>query len=243
MDMGDSFKEERQKLAKMTFAQKIDHIWTYYKFWFLVIAMAVIVGISFINAQLKYNPDAMNFIVCDAYADDLDTVYTTLNSDFKDYLEYAPEDDDLISIDDTISFSSDKSDQMASLVLQKFLAVVISGGADVMLSPASAIEYYGAQGIFADLEEVLDPELFKELKEKDMLFTATYIPTEEEAAEGEVEKTWTVGIRLPEDNYFSKQGMHMDDMALAVFVSGDRQTLGLQLVDMILGRPNSELEE
>lgn len=242
MDMGSSFKEEREKLAKMTFGKKIDHIWTYYKFWFLVIALALIICISFIKAQVQYNPDAMNFIICDAYAEEIDTIYADVNSDFKNYLGYAQDEDDPISIDDTISFSSDSSDQMAALILQKFVALVVSGGADIMLAPASAIEYYGAQGVYADLEDVLDPAFFNELKEKDMLFTATYIPTEEERAEGEVEETWTVGIKLPEDNYFSEKGIILDDMALGVFISGKQQDLGLQLIDMVFGRPNLELE-
>ncbi len=241
--MANSFKEEREKLAKMTFGKKIDHIWTYYKFWFLVIALVIIIGTSFINAQIKYNPDAMTFVICDAYGEEVDSIYDSINADFKDYLDYAPEEDDPVSIDDTISFSSDSSDQMAALVLQKFMALVISGGADVMLSPASAIEYYGAQGVFADLEDVLDPEFFNELKAKDMLFTATYIPTEDERAEGEVEETWTVGIKLPQDNYFTEKGLILENMALGVFINGSHQDLGLQLIDMVFERPNLELEE
>ena len=53
-----------------------------------------------------------------------------------------------------------------------------------MVGPASAIEYYGAQNMFSDLEEVLPQDLFEQLKEEGVLFETTYTPTEEEMADG-----------------------------------------------------------
>ena len=105
-----------------------------------------------------------------------------------------------------------------------------------MVGPASAIEYYGAQNMFSDLEEVLPQDLFEQLKEEGVLFETTYTPTEEEMADGAVERTFYCGIRLDNVSYFQEKGIMLEDMAIGVIISGNHQDLALDFINMLFGR-------
>lgn len=241
--MANPFKGDKEKLAKMNFRQKVDYIWTYYKFGILVSILVIILVASFIHAQLIYNPDAMTMVLCDTYSEDPTGSYDAVNADFRAYLGLTEEDKDPISFDDTISFSADTGDQTSAVMLQKLMALVMSGGADLMVAPESAIVYYGAQQMFANLEEVLPADLFEELKSRDLLFTTTYIPTDEEREEGIEEETFYCGIRVEGLDYFQGKGVQLENMAVGVVISGEHQSLGLQFIDMLFGRPAEVVEE
>lgn len=234
--MANPFKGDKEKLAKMNFRQKVDYIWTYYKFGILVSILVIILAASFIHAQLIYNPDAMTLVLCDTYSEDPTTAYDEINLDFKNYLGLTDEDKDPISFDDTISFSADTGDQTSAIMLQKLMALVMSGGADLMVAPESGIVYYGAQQMFANLEEVLPADLFEELKAKDLLFETTYVPTDDEREDGIEEETFYCGIRLDGIDYFKDKGVLLENMAVGVVISGEHQSLGLQFIDMLFGR-------
>ncbi|MBB5262921.1 hypothetical protein HNP82_000015 [Catenibacillus scindens] len=234
--MSNAFKEEREKLSKMNFRQKVDYIWTYYKFWMLIFAVCILVVAAFVQAQLAYNPDAMTMLMCDTYCEDTHTAYQSINDDFREYIALYEEEKDPISFDDTISFSARNSDASYAAMLQKLMALVLSGGADLMVGPASAIEYYGAQNMFSDLEEVLPQDLFEQLKEEGVLFETTYTPTEEEMADGAVERTFYCGIRLDNVSYFQEKGIMLEDMAIGVIISGNHQDLALDFINMLFGR-------
>lgn len=234
--MTNPFKGDKEKLAKMNFRQKVDYIWTYYKFWMLITVVVIAVVAAFIQAQLAYNPDAMTLILCDTYCEDTQTAYDSINTDFSEFIQLSEGDKDPISFDDTISFSINNSDYTASAMLQKLMALVMSGGADLMIAPESAIVYYGAQNMYSDLSEVLPEDLFEELKEQNLLFETTYVPTEDEIEDGATEKTFYCGIRLDELDYFEDNGILLDDMACGIIVSGKHQDLALDFINMLFGR-------
>ncbi|MBS5523329.1 MAG: hypothetical protein KHX56_13805 [Clostridiales bacterium] len=234
--MTNPFKGDKEKLAKMKFRQKVDYIWTYYKFWMLVTAVIIAVVAAFIQAQLAYNPDAMTLILCDTYCEDTQTAYTSVNEDFSKFIALDEGDKEPISFDDTISFSINNSDYTAGVMLQKLMALVMSGGADLMVAPESAIVYYGAQNMYSDLSEVLPQDLFEELKAQDLLFETTYVPTEDEIAEGAAEETFYCGIRLDGLDYFKDKGILLDDMACGIIISGKHQELALDFINMLFGR-------
>ena len=60
--MTNPFKGDKEKLAKMNFRQKVDYIWTYYKFGFFIFVLAAVIIGSFIHAQIIYNPDAITLL-------------------------------------------------------------------------------------------------------------------------------------------------------------------------------------
>ncbi len=241
--MANPFKGDKEKLAKMNFRQKVDYIWTYYRFWIVVTVIVIIVVGAFIQAQLAYNPDAMNMLLCDTYCEDTETAYASINDDFREFIQLPDGEKDPISFDDTISFSADNSDYTAGVMLQKLMALVISGDADLMIAPESAIVYYGAQNMFSDLSEVLPEDFFNELKEQDLLFETTYVPTEDEIKDGAVEKTFYCGIRLDELDYFKDKNISLEDMSCGVIISGDHQDSALDFLNMLFGRESVMADE
>ena len=234
--MTNPFKGDKEKLAKMNFRQKVDYIWTYYRFWMLVFAVIIVIAAAFIQAQIAYNPDAMTLLFCDTYCEDPQTAYDSINTEFSQFIALDEDDKEPISFDDTISFSVNNSDYTAGVMLQKLMALVMSGGADLMIAPESGIVYYGAQNMYSDLSEVLPEDLFEELKAADLLFETTYVPTEDEIAEGATERTFYCGIRLDGLDYFTDKGILLEDMACGVIISGKHQDLALDFINMLFGR-------
>ena len=234
--MTNPFKGDKEKLAAMNFRQKVDYIWTYYRFGMLIVAVIIVIAVAFIQAQLAYNPDAMTLLLCDTYCEDTSTAYDSINEDFSRFIALEEGDKAPISFDDTISFSADNSETTSGAMIQKLMALVISGGADLMIAPESAIVYYGAQNMYSDLSEVLPSDLFEELKAKDLLFETTYVPTEDEIADGATEKTFYCGIRLSQTDYFKDKGIILEDMACGLIISGKHQDLALDFINMLLGR-------
>ena len=80
--MVNPFKGDKEKLAQMNFRQKVDYIWTYYKFWIIAIIIVIAFVVAFIQAQLAYNPNAMTILMCDSYCNDSETAYSSMNQEF-----------------------------------------------------------------------------------------------------------------------------------------------------------------
>ena len=136
---------------------------------------------------------------------------------------------------DTFFFTTQSSNSNSAAMAQKFLALVISGEADLMVAPKEAIDYYGSQNMFSDLSKVLPEDLFNYLKNQGLLFEVTYTPTEDEIEDGASEETYYGGIRLDGIDYFSEKGITVDNMCAAVFYSGDHQSMAVDFLNMVFG--------
>lgn len=139
--MTNPFKGDKEKLAKMNFRQKVDYIWTYYKFGFFIFVLAAVIIGSFIHAQIIYNPDAITLLLCDTYSEDSQASYDYLNQAFKNHLGLAEDDKDPLSVDDTISLKASGDSQNTAVMIQKLVAVIASGGADLMVLPEDGVAY------------------------------------------------------------------------------------------------------
>lgn len=233
--MVNPFKGDKEKLAKMTFGKKIDYIWTYYRFWIITAIIVIALVAAFIQAQLAYNPNAMTILLCDTYCEDTETAYTEMNTEFSQFIGLDADAKEPINVDDTFFFTTQSSSSGNAAMAQKFLALVISGEADLMFAPKEAIDYYGSQNMFADLSEVLPEDLFNYLESAGLLFEVTYTPTEDEMEDGAVEETYYGGIRLGDVDYFSEKGITMEDACVSVFYNGDHQSLAIDFLNMIFG--------
>lgn len=231
--MVNPFAGDKEKLKNMKFRQKVDYIWTYYKFWFLVIALIVIIVGSFIQAQLAYNPDAMTMVTCDVYYEDSEATFAKLNEQFSQYIGLDEGDKEPITFDNSISFSQDTDSQTASVMIQKFMALIMSGGADLIITTQEGIDYYAGQSVFANLEEVLPESLFNYLKEQDLLFTTTIVPTEDEAADGAVEETIYSGIHIDQCPLVLENNMYLENISAGIVISGKHQALAIEFLQMM----------
>ena len=233
--MVNPFKGDKEKLAQMNFRQKVDYIWTYYKFWIIAIIIVIAFVVAFIQAHLAYNPNAMTILMCDSYCNDSETAYSSMNQEFSQFIGLDEDAKEPINVDDTFFFTTQSSNSNSAAMAQKFLALVISGEADLMVAPKEAIDYYGSQNMFSDLSKVLPEDLFNYLKNQGLLFEVTYTPTEDEIEDGASEETYYGGIRLDGIDYFSEKGITVDNMCAAVFYSGDHQSMAVDFLNMVFG--------
>ncbi len=233
--MVNPFQGDKEKLAKMNFRQKVDYIWTYYKFWIITMVIIIAFVAAFIQAQLAYNPNAMTILISDSYCEDSEAAYTAMNEEFAQFIGLDEDAKEPINVDDTFYFTNQSSSSSSAVMAQKFLALVISGEADLMVAPQEAIDYYGSQNMFADLSEILSEDLFNYLESEGLLFEVTYTPTEDEIEDGAVEESYYGGIRLDSIDYFSEKGITIENMCAAVFYTGDHQSMAIDFLNMLFG--------
>ena len=231
--MTNPFKGDKEKLAKMNFRQKVDYIWTYYKFGFFIFVLAAVIIGSFIHAQIIYNPDAITLLLCDTYSEDSQASYDYLNQAFKNHLGLAEDDKDPLSVDDTISLKASGDSQNTAVMIQKLVAVIASGGADLMVLPEDGVAYYADQGYYADLQTVLPSGFFNYLKENDLIFEVTEtVSTDEETGE-KTQHTYYGGIRLEDNAYIKNAGIIQEKMSAGIVVSSKHMEQTLDFLFMI----------
>ena len=161
----------KESLAGMSFKQKIDHLWTYYK-WVLAVAAGVILLICIVVSSI------MNKSVTTLYSG------TIINVELSDVGE-AYLTDDLFSyfggvdkkekVDLTSSYYNDLSTTQdpegdAALVMS-VTAMVAAKELDYIIMDELSFDYYKKATIFASLEEVLSQELIDQFSDRIVYYT------------------------------------------------------------------------
>jgi len=235
--MKNPFKEDLEKLKKMpTFKQKYDYIWGYYKWGIVGIIVGIIIITSIITTTLSFNRNAITLIACDVQCMDTSKASQVLNDAFADYLGDEADDKEMITLDTSISFRDDLDAYNASIVQQKLTALVAAHTANMMIADREPMTTYGALGMFADLEEILDPALFELLKSRDLLFTAT-IPADTERDEPTPEVTYYCGIDISGfDNALLKEaGFYIsENAAIGIPANANNQDRAIAFLDLLL---------
>lgn len=154
--------EERKKLSAMTFGEKLDYLWTYYKIWLAVGAVVIFFvylvgnmvykstfntafGVAVVNDTSSYGNDRMA-----GWADELHDVFGLGKKDVVD-VEY------------NITIDFNMQDEMSYASMAKMSALVASKTIDVMLTDYSAAENYEKNLAFKDLREVLPEAQYQKL--------------------------------------------------------------------------------
>lgn len=161
-----SKKGLRETMSGMTFAKKLDHLWTYYK-WVLVIAVIAVIVIctvfsSIRNKQIKtlYSGMLINVEVSEegrAYLTD-------------QWQAVLGEDSRKQKVDLTTTFFQDPS---ASLSLEldagsiiQVTALVAAKELDYMMLDDVGFDYYKDRSIFAPLEEIFSAEQLNQIEDR-----------------------------------------------------------------------------
>ncbi len=156
--MGQKIQKLREDMAPMTFAQKVDHIWDYYKTYFFVFAVLgmVIIGllVSVLNKKEAITSGLMVNLTMSTSG------YNYLTEEYYDRI--GGEKGQEVRLDATkfenLSITSDvEVNYNAALTL---VARVSGGILDYVLMDQSALEFYINQDVFMDLREFFtEPEL------------------------------------------------------------------------------------
>ena len=230
-----SLKELAADLKDMTFPEKLDHLWTYYKEYLAIALMLVLCVIAAVTA---YQNATKNIVCTSVYANV--TMTPTGMYHLKDGFAKelgVDQKRDVVEVT-TVNFSSladPTSDQNNYDTAQLLSALVTAGRMDYALLDKMAMEFYIHQEVFLDLREFFTPEELAELKEKDMLvyYQAKYEDNEGNILEDLTEEPYPICVKL-QSTPFCQTQMHGRDVYFAIGGNNPKLDMGAKVWDRIV---------
>ncbi len=156
--------EEIIPFKKLSFKQKLQHIWIYYK-WHIIVPVALVAAVISVSSTIYENTkDSLLYAVFLNSQFDDETGDAIMN----EYLDYA--DIELkhsrVTLDSSMHIYRDKKGDTNSLASnQKLLAMYTTIEMDVLIGDKDNFVYYAAEGSFAPLSDVLSSELLTKYKD------------------------------------------------------------------------------
>lgn len=176
MNFKERAKEELRKLKKLSFKEKLQYIWDYYKpvlAGIVVLLLIVKIGVDINqNNQIEkmLNVAVFNSIPMSEQSE-------VLVQEFEALKGYDGEKQ-VVNVDTNYQVGNNGNVQMEMASQVKMTVMIQSGDMDVILVPESAFESMAAIGFFADVREVLSEESQNAYKDG-----FTYGKTEEDTEE------------------------------------------------------------
>lgn len=157
--------------SELSFKQKLEHIWTYYKWHIMIPLFSIIAAVSIgFTVYENFKDSALYVVFLNSEFDD-----TTSEALMNDYIDYAEIDmkgkKTTLDCSMNIYRSNGKSDTASLASNQKLLAMYTSIEMDLIIGDMANFEYYAKQGSFVPLAEVLPAETLK--RYADRLVSAT----------------------------------------------------------------------
>lgn len=240
--MKENFQAELDKLKTLTFKKKIEYIWEYYKIPIIAVVFAVIIIVSFARTLAAVNKDAITFVATDVLCEDSDITSRVLNDAFTKHMGDEADEKDMIVLDASMYFKNN-DEYTASVMIQKLTAMVSSHSANIFIGSNDFVQTQGAFGMFENLEEKLDPQIYEALKNNDMLISVT-IPEDTESSEPSPEYTYYAGVDMSklDNELLDSAGMTLSESAiLAIPVNGNNEDRAIEFFYLLLDeayRPN-----
>lgn len=240
--MKEKFQAELDKLKTLTFKKKIEYIWEYYKIPIIAVVFAVIIIVSFARTLAAVNKDAITFVATDVLCEDSDITSRVLNDAFTKHMGDEADEKDMIVLDASMYFKNN-DEYTASVMIQKLTAMVSSHSANIFIGSNDFVQTQGAFGMFENLEEKLDPQIYEALKNNDMLISVT-IPEDTESSEPSPEYTYYAGVDMSklDNELLDSAGMTLPESAiLAIPVNGNNEDRAIEFFYLLLDeayRPN-----
>ena len=226
-----------EEMKPMSFRQKVEHIWTYYKEHLFVIAMAVVVVIAIISSAINSNRQIMlSGMLCNVGMS-MDG-YNYLTEDFfeKNGGDSSVEDIFLSSQEFALPESMDQSQVDAAYVsAMSIISMVEAKKLDYMIITEDAFGYFLGHEIYMDLSEFLTPEEMEQWKGK-------VVYAQAEAEDGTVGEMYPVGINIS-DLPFTKDCVRAgkdETVYFTVIANTPRQELTRQIWEDILAWESKE---
>lgn len=191
-----TFKELAADLKPMTFGQKLDHLWSYYKEWLLIallIAIVITIAVSsFINANKDYKFKGMMVNISMSQEG-----YRYMTDDFLAKIGTGDKNEavvvDYTNFTDLADPTSTEDNYGASLLL---IARVSGQMLDCALIDQLALEFYMTQDVYGDLRTFFTQEQLDT-----MGFQVIYAQPEDEWSEEEFE-AYPVALEISQLQFF-----------------------------------------
>lgn len=220
----------RKEMKPMSFKDKVDHIWTYYKEYIGLVVLFLVITTGLITSMItaaerreSVVTGIMINIVMDQEGRDLVTV---------DYAKYLGVEEKKVKLENT-DFSdlttdlSEENYNASMIVINEVSAKML----DYMIMDKLAMEFYTAQEVYMDLREFFTPEELQEFAAKDMLVfcleedTAAGLSQEDLyalqmkslTAEGaDIQGCWPAAVKITDMEYIKHNVHNQDDIYFAL---------------------------
>ncbi len=239
-DMSEKIKNqlrnEKEKLSRMSFGQKAQYIFDYYKFHIIVFIVAVSLIYYVVTTFLNNKPLAFYGMFLNASGTDVTVSDEELERRFAAYEEISTKNQKVV-IDTTATFNPNVNSQYSMAQNAKITALFASHDLDVMVIDPGVFTYYALNGAFTDLRDALgeiqyskyesenriyyiDGALMEKLKNLDAAQAESVMAEESDAAAGKVETGDESGEKTPGTE--SPEEETLDEMEqLAADLMGD----------------------
>ncbi len=158
MSLRDDLKKEKKKLSRLSFGEKLQYIFDYYKFW--ILGVVVLVGLVWsVGSTILHNkPTGFYAMLLNAGGQDLSGQADEAAG--AAFAEAAGLDDtkQKILVDTSATFNPNDQSQFSMAQNAKIAALYQSHEIDVMVADPGIFTYYALNGSFVDLRDVLDDE-------------------------------------------------------------------------------------
>ena len=162
MSLRDELQKEKKKLSRLSFGEKLQYIFDYYKFW--ILGVVVLVGLVWsVGSTILHNkPTGFYAMLLNAGGQDLSGQADEAAGEA--FAEAAGLDDEKqkILVDTSATFNPNDQSQFSMAQNAKIAALYQSHEIDVMVADPGVFTYYALNGSFVDLRDVLDDETLAE---------------------------------------------------------------------------------
>lgn len=158
MSLRDELQKEKKKLSRLSFGEKLQYIFDYYKFW--ILGAVVLIGLVWsIGSTILHNkPTGFYAMLLNAGGQDLSGQADEAAG--AAFAEAAGLDDEKqkIIVDTSATFNPNDQSQFSMAQNAKIGALYQAHEIDVMVADPGVFTYYALNGSFVDLRDVLDDE-------------------------------------------------------------------------------------
>ena len=163
----EDMKRLKQELKSMTFRQKVDHLWTYYKAYFLVSLPILLVIVGLIAAPLSQKDKVVTGVMVNITIDQAG--YNYLSTDYEEYLQLSKKQAvglEYTSFDDLTTSTNSEQNYYAAMTV---IAEVSAKKLDYMILDGTGMQFYATQEVYGDLSTIFTQEELDYFAENDLL--------------------------------------------------------------------------
>ena len=219
-----TFRELLEDMKPMTFGEKVDHLWTYYKEYLFLVLLGIAMAVGLVTMIVNQNKDVLVMGVI---------ANSSISVEGKDYLETGyfekiggQKGQQVVLY--TTNFQSMEDPTSAEdnyNAAQMLTGQVSAGQLEYAIVDELAMSFYVTQAVFLDLRELFTEEELAELDRQDLLMYATEGDVDENGdlipGTGDIEGRYPVALKLRntafgqealygETNYFVVGGNNPD---------------------------------
>jgi len=165
----NEIKNEKKKLSRMTFGQKAEYIFEYYKFPIIVALVAIILVVSILKTLINNKPLGFYAMFLNGSGQEISIGADELEKRFAEYAEIDGGKEKVV-IDTTASFNPNVNSQFTMAQNAKITALFASHDLDAMIIDPGVFTYYALNGAFEDLRKVLSEEEFRRFEEENKIY-------------------------------------------------------------------------